>query len=507
MNKDDLPDDAATLKEMIVLLQEEIERLKEQAKLFLAHRFGRKSEKIHPGQLALQLFDEPCVAASDIDLADSDEELTITYKRKKSGRAALPKNLPRETITHDLSEAEKMCACGHELHCIGEEKSEQIDFVPAKIKVVEHVRPKYACRVCQEGVKIAPMPKLPIPKSIAAPGFLANLLVSKYQDHLPLYRQEQIWQRIGLDIPRATLSYMTLKVATLLSPLVDLLQNEIVASDYAKADETPVTVLEREGERGSFGGYMWVFTSGLTEKRAVVFQYHPTRAGKAAEAFFTNFKGYLQTDGYSGYLQFRTSDKIKSLGCLQHCRRKFVDVIKISEKKKSGAAYLAVQFIQKLYRLEEKAKQKNLSFEEMTQIRQAESVPIMNEFHAWLINIQPKVPPKSKLGDAIHYALNQWSTLVVYLSDGRLDIDNNSTERMIKPFALGRKNWLFSGNEKGACASAIIYSLLETAKANNLEPYAYFRYILTHLPYAQNDDERKILLPQYCDPNLINTLP
>lgn len=300
---------------------------------------------------------------------------------------------------------------------------------------------------------------------------------------------------------------MTLKVATLLSPLVDLLQNEIITSDYAKADETPVTVLEREGERGSFGGYMWVFTSGLTEKRAVVFQYHPTRAGKAAEAFFTNFKGYLQTDGYSGYLQFRTSDKIKSLGCLQHCRRKFVDVIKISEKKKSGAAYLAVQFFQKLYRLEERAKQKNLSFEAITQMRQTESVPIMNEFHAWLINIQPKVPPKSKLGGALNYALNQWSTLVVYLSDGRLDIDNNSTERMIKPFALGRKNWLFSGNEKGACASAIIYSLLETAKANNLEPYAYFRYILTHLPYAQTNEERKMLLPQYCDHDSIYSLP
>lgn len=180
MNKDDLPDDALALKEMIVLLQEEIERLKEQAKLFLAHRFGRKSEKIHPGQLELQLFDEPCIADSEINLADLDEELTITYKRKKSGRPALPKNLPRETITHDLSEAEKICACGHELHCIGEEKSEQIDFVPAKIKVIEHVRPKYACRACQEGVKIAAMPKLPIPKSIAAPGFLANLLVSKY---------------------------------------------------------------------------------------------------------------------------------------------------------------------------------------------------------------------------------------------------------------------------------------------------------------------------------------
>jgi transposase len=507
MNKDVLPDDVIALKEMIILLQEENERLKEQAKLFLSHRFGRKSEKIHPGQLELQLFDEPCIVDAEVDLAASDEELTITYKRKKSGRPALPKNLPRETITHDLSDAEKVCACGHELHCIGEEKSEQIDFVPAKIKVVEHVRPKYSCRACQEGVKIAPMPKLPIPKSIAAPGFLANLLVSKYQDHLPFYRQEQIWQRIGLDIPRATLSYMTLKAATFLSPLVDLLQNDIIASDYAKADETPVTVLEREGKRGSFGGYMWVFTSGLTEKRAVVFKYHPTREGKVAEEFFTNFKGYLQTDGYSGYLRFRAAKKIKSLGCMQHCRRKFVDVIKISQKKKSGAAYMAVQFIQKLYQLEEKAKQNNLSFEEITQLRQDESVPIMNEFHTWLINIQPKVPPKSKLGEAINYALNQWETLVVYLSDGRLDIDNNSTERMIKPFALGRKNWLFSGNEKGARASAIIYSLLETAKANNLEPYAYFRYVLTHLPYAQTDDERKMLLPQYCEKNKIDALP
>jgi transposase len=303
------------------------------------------------------------------------------------------------------------------------------------------------------------------------------------------------------------MSYMTLKVATLLSPLVDLLKHEIITSDYAKADETPVTILERDGKRGSFGGYMWVFTSGLADKRAVIFKYHSSREAKVAEEFFTDFKGYLQTDGYSGYLRFRTSANITSLGCMQHCRRKFVEVIKISGKNKSGAAYIAVKYIQKLYLLEEKAKKDNFSFDDITRMRLEKSTPIINEFHAWLLSIQPKVPPRSKLGEAINYALNQWPTLVVYLSDGRLDIDNNSTERMIKPFALGRKNWLFSGNENGANASAIIYSLLETAKANHLEPYAYFRYLLTYLPYAETDDERKMLLPQYCDQSSINSLP
>ena len=507
MEKSALPNDLASLKEMIIFLQDEVERLKELNKLLLAHRFGRKSEKINPGQLDLQLFDEPSIADSEVDLEAADEELSITYKRKKSGRPPLPKNLPRETITYDLSEEEKVCLCGHALHYIKSEKSEQIDYVPAKIKIIEHVRPKYGCRACEGGVKIAPMPKLPLPKSIAAPGFLANLLVSKYQDHLPLYRQEQIWKRIGLDIPRATMSYMTLKASKLLSPLVDLLRDDIIKSDYAKADETPVTVLERDGKRGSFGGYMWVFTSGLADKRAVVFKYHSSREGKVAEDFLDDFKGYLQTDGYSGYLKFRTSANITSLGCMQHCRRKFIEIIKISGKNKSGAAYIAVKYIQKLYLLESKAKEEKLSFDEISRMRLEKSTPIINEFHTWLLSIQPKVPPRSKLGEAIYYALNQWSTLVVYLSDGRLDIDNNSTERMIKPFALGRKNWLFSGNENGAKASAIIYSLLETAKANDLEPYSYFRYILTHLPYAQTDEERKILLPQYCNQNLLNSLP
>ena len=252
---------------------------------------------------------------------------------------------------------------------------------------------------------------------------------------------------------------------------------------------------------------MWVFTSGLADKRAVVFKYHSSREGKVAEDFLDDFKGYLQTDGYSGYLKFRTSANITSLGCMQHCRRKFIEIIKISGKNKSGAAYIAVKYIQKLYFLESKAKEEKLSFDEISRMRIEKSTPIINEFHTWLLSIQPKVPPRSKLGEAIYYALNQWSTLVVYLSDGRLDIDNNSTERMIKPFALGRKNWLFSGNENGAKASAIIYSLLETAKANELEPYSYFRYILTHLPYAQTDEERKNLLPQYCNQNLLNSLP
>jgi transposase len=317
----------------------EIERLNETIKSLLNRSFGRKSEKVDPSY-----FDEPSLeGCKEDDLTKADEELiTVTYQPRKSGRKPLPEILTRKTITHDIPEPDKYCSCGAALELMGAEKSEQIGIIPAQVYVIEHVRPKYVCKCCETGFKIAPMPSLPIPKSIASSGLLAHMIVSKYEDHLPLYRQEKIWQRLGVEIPRASMSLWVFKCAALLSPLRDLLKRRIVCGNYAKADETPITVLEREGVRGSFNGYIWVFTSGLAENRSSVFEYHASREGKVAEHFFQGFKGVLQSDGYSGYNRLRAHADIQSAGCMQHCRRKFVEVLKISNQKPGAASQVKV---------------------------------------------------------------------------------------------------------------------------------------------------------------------
>jgi transposase len=504
-----LANDVILLQELITslqktnaLLNQENKRLNDIVKSLLDHRFGRKSQKMPPGQYSL--FDEPSIKEAEEDLDSADEQLTIPqHQRKKPGRGPLPKDLPRKIVIHDIPEADKICGCGCTMDQIGEETSEQLGIIPAKIYVIKHVRPKYACKLCQEGVKIALVPKLPIPRSIASPNLLANILVSKYEDHLPLYRQEKMWQRIGVDIPRATMSNWVFKCATLFIPLLTLLKKAIMSSDYAKADETPVTVLERDGLRGSFKGYMWVFTTGTPENKAVVFEYHPSREGKVAKDFLEGFKGVLQTDGYYGYNHFRGQEDVKSAGCMQHCRGKFVEVIKIANQKRTGAADMAVKFIQKLYVIEEHAKKNKLSTDEIYELRQEKSKPICDEFKVWLDDTRPRVPPESKLGEAITYAVNQWEMLILYLSDGKIEIDNNSTERLIKPFALGRRNWLFSGNEEGAEASAGIYSLRATCEVNDVEIYDYFCYVLTKIPYAETENDFLALLPYNCKEEVI----
>jgi len=461
-------------------------------------QFGRKSEKFdHRGQLPL--FDEESSTEDESkEIEAEDESITVAkHSRKKRGRRPLPSNLPREQVIHDLPEKEKICSCGHHLHRIGEDKSEKLDFIPARLKVIEHIRYKYGCRHCEEGVKTAQLPKQPIPKSIATPGLLAHVIVSKFVDHLPLYRQEKIFNRAGIDIPRATTCNWMMKCGELFMPLISLLKRNITTSTYAKADETPVTVLSKDGRKNSSSSYMWVFTTGNPGKKSIVFEYHPTRAGYVAEEFFNGFKGFLQTDAYSGYNAVLSNAGVTGLGCWAHARRPFNDIVKIS--KNSGAAHMALSFIQKLYAVEREAKNSKLSAEETLKLRQTKSKPILTKFKSWLDKTSLKVLSSSTIGKAINYTLNHWVSLNVYITDGNLDIDNNSTERAIKPFALGRSNWLFCGNERGAKNSAAIYSLVETCKANNIEPYAYFRYALALLPNADSESDFEKLLPQNCD--------
>lgn len=475
--------------------KEKYARLLEEFCLNKNRLYASSSEK---NILQPDLFDEPGVELSQ-ELKDQiDEEIDVkNYKRKKHPvRRRLPADLPREKIIHDIPESEKMCSCGKCLVKIGEEITEQLKYIPAQLSVVQHVRLKYACKPCQENVKIAPMPILLLPKCIATPELAAHTIIAKYCDHLPLYRQENIWHRLGVDLPRSSLCAWILKIAELCEPLVKLLQKIIIQYDYAQADETSVQVLDEVGRSNKTKSFMWCYRGG-GEKIAIVYEYQPTRGGYHAAQFFAGFEGYLQSDAYSGYNFTEKNEAIIKVGCMAHARRKFADVVKIS--KTNSLASEAMKYFRALYKIEIDARENSLSLEKRFALRNEKSKPILTAFKTWLESHLTKTPEQSKIGIAIRYAISNWQALTNYLNDGRIEIDNNLLENAIRPFALGRKNWLFAGSPNGAKASAILYSLIETCKANNVEPYKYFCNMLHRIRLCKSEDDFLKLLPQFID--------
>lgn len=484
----------------------EIKILKEQIRLLQDKLFGRKSEKIKitSDEHQLLLFDEVAEETSQ----DFDPEDTVDvpgYKRRKSGRKPLPANLPRIDVVHDLSDEEKICFCGCQKSCIGEEVSEQLDIIPARMQVIRNIRLKYVCKTCEgvendePAVSIAPVPVQLIPKSMATPGLLAHVLTAKFVDALPFYRQENQFARLGVDLPRATMCNWAMKVAEKCMPLLDLLHAEILSGPLINVDETTLKVLNEPENRSK--SYMWIFRGGARGKPALVYQYHASRAGDVAASYLRGYKGYVQTDGYTGYDFLDRRDGIRHMACWAHVRRKFMDVTKASSKKKKGQADKALSMIKKLYRIEKNARELELTPEEIYAQRQEKALPILESFRDWLSEKSVQTPPKGLLGKAISYTIKQWDRLVRYTEQGFTKPDNNDAENAIRPFVVGRKNWLFSGNPRGARASAALYSLIETAKANGLEPYRYLRYLFEKLPKAETKEDYKSLLPQYLNPD------
>lgn len=484
-------------------LEQENTELHAKIQQLLHERYSKKSEKIPTEELPV--VDEPIVTPEEAaDIQEVEAEISVSsYARKKPKRKPIPKEYPREVILHDLPEEQKVCACGTKLHCIGEEVNEQLDYIPAKIKVLVHTRKKYGCRNCEIGVTTAEAPKNFIPKCLAAPGLLSHVILSKYEDHMPLYRQEKMWQRLGIEIARSTLCNWALLSAEKLKILIELQREELLNLNYIRADETPVQVMEENQLRTSKRAYMWVFASGLKEKAIFVYEFAMTRAGIVAEEFLGNFKGFLQTDGFTGYNKIIDQNSINHVGCMAHARRKFVSIVKTTNK--TGAAHYAVAIIAKIYKFEQEIKDQKLNFDAIKAYRQQHAKPILLEFKDWLLKKQTQAPPQSSLGKAVFYFLDHWEQLVIYLEYGFLDIDNNFTEQRVKPFTIGRKNWLFMGNERGGEAAAVFFSLIESAKANNLNTYAYFRYIMTQLPAIDLKDKTKLLelLPHRIDPSIL----
>ena len=520
-----LPDDPVELKKIIAQLtaenvslcdqhealrkqyEAENELLHEQIRKLFDQLFGRKSEKLFGGSPQLLLFDMP-EGDPEAD-AETEEKVEIeAHSRKKPGRKPLPENLPRVEIVHDIGEEEKVCGCGATLERLGEEVSEKLDIIPAIIRVIRHIRPKYGCRCC-EGVeddgptiKIAPVPPQIIPKGIASAGLLAHILTAKFADALPFYRQEKQFARLGVELGRATMCNWAMKAADSCKPLLEMLTREIRSGPLINIDETTVQVLREPGRSPTTKSYMWIFRGCDQQKVALVYRYAPSRAGDIASAFVGDYEGAVQTDGYVGYDFLDKKDSIIHLGCWAHVRRKFMDAAKAgsSKSKKSGSVNVALSYIRKLYGIEKRAKAQRLDVKQLVVVRQTEAKPLLEKFRVWLEKKSLQVVPRSLLGKAVSYTLDQWPRLIGYLEVGDATPDNNLAENAIRPFVVGRKNWLFAGTPGGAEASAAIYSLIETAKANGLDTYKYLRYLFENLPRARSEQDYRKLLPQQLTP-------
>jgi transposase len=468
-------------EETIKVLVEDNSILREYIKQAKQAMFGKSSEKasaIYPSlpfTFKDRIFNEP---------PEKEEEKKEKVKRNRGKRKPLPDHLPREKVILDLPDSEKICdCCGHALHKIRDVTTQQIEIIPEQIIVKEQIRSIYGCKGCSKAIKTAPLPDQIIPKSFATPSLLAYVIISKYCNHLPLYRQEQIWKRYGVDLDQSTLARWIIKIGEKVSPLIELMRRDLLKEDYIQADETTLQVLAEKEKSKNADSYMWVYKTGGDKPSAIIFKYEDTREGKNAKDFLKGFKGYLQTDAYSGYKTIQDEGVIHA-GCMAHARRKFADIVKTT-KKKDTLAHQAILKISKLYRIEKEIK--DLSPNERKERRQKEAIPILNNFKEWLDHYAEKVPPKGPIGKAIAYSRNNWTELTRYLDEGKLEIDNNPTERCVKPFALGRRNWLFAGNVKGAEAGANLYSLIETCKSHNLNPYNYMKDILEKLAKPKPD--------------------
>ncbi len=499
---------AAVLEERQSVVDEQADRidaLEELVRLLRHQRFGRRSEKAATHQLGL--FNE--AEASVHEQGEEEAPIDVpAHKRRRGGRRPLPDFLPRVEVLHDLSDAEKVCPhdASHTLQRIGEEVCEQVDLIPAVVQVLRHVRPKYACGTCKEGVRIAPLPPQPIPKSQASPSLLAHVVTSKYVDGLPLYRQERMLSRLGMDLPRSTLASWAVKLGELVEPLLERMRAEIRGHDLVQSDETPFQVLKEPGKRAESLSYLWALRGGPGEHPLLVYTYDPSRSAEVPRRLLKGFQGFLQTDGYEGYTALGQESGIVHVGCWAHVRRKFDEALRGQGKsRKKGAkpsakaskARQGLSQIQKLYALERTWV--DATPEARQAGRQEQMAPLLEQLRAWLDAARPSVPPQSLTGKAMHYLDAQWPKLVRVLEDGRLPLDTNLVENAIRPFVLGRKNWLFADSVGGARASANLYSLVETAKANGIEPWAYLRHLFERLPAATDPTDLEALLPHRVD--------
>ncbi len=504
-----LPDDLAQCHALIGELAATI-RLQELEKARLAHRldcllrrvYGRSSEKLDPAQLLL--FAAEAMAAVGAEAPQSVEaEPEGGTKRKGHGRKRPPVELPHLPIEHPVPESEKVCdGCGAQKKRIGQKVTEQLEYAPASLFVIDHIRPVLACPCCQEGVTVAPKPAQPIEKGLPGPGLLAQVVVAKYADHLPLHRQEGIFARHGVELSRKTMCDWVLAGAEILKPVVELMKSRVLASKVVHTDDTPVNV---RGPGGNCQGRFWAYL-GDRANPYTVYDFTPSRRRDGPAAFLRDFTGtqesprYLQADAFGGYDGiYAAGSSVLEVACWAHARRKFKEAA-VSDVVR---AHQALAWVRTLYEVERDAKE--LDAQGRRALRQERSKPVLETMGEWLGAQRGRVLPKSPIGEAVTYALNQWGALLRYLDDGDLAIDNNAAENALRGIALGRKNYLFIGSERGGRAAAVHYSIVRSARRHGLDPFAYLRDLFLRIPTHPNRNIH-LLLPDHWKREILPTL-
>ena len=493
---DTLPDDVEKLKALILSKDKALNDLRQQLNTLIEalhierqRHYASRSEKGSSAQQ--ELFDEAeeCVAA-EVDSEQGAPAVKST-KGKRSARKPLPAELPRIRQIHELPEEQRQCACGCTLSEIGEDTSEQLDIIPAQVQVIVQVRKKYACKHCEDTVKSAPRPAVLLPKAIASANTMAYVITAKYADSLPLYRLSEILKRYKIDLPRQTLSESVIKTGVAVEPLIERMREHLLSSTLLYMDETPVQVLNEPDKSPQSRSYMWVQKGGPPGETVIQFTYDPSRSTAVPTRLLSGFTGALMTDGYKPYRTVVATQGLTHLCCWAHARRKFVEAKKAQPKGRSGKADMAINLIAKLYAVESQHRLSDAATRHRN--REQISVPALEKLRVWLDKAAIQTPPKSAIGKAVHYTLEYWSELTRYVGNADWPIDNNAAENAIRPFVVGRKAWLFSHSQRGASASANLYSLIETAKANQVEPYQYLSWLFDRLPVTPAEDIDQLL--------------
>ena len=503
------------LQEKIVRHKTRIQILEEQLQLLRAHEYGKRSEKLaNPDQF--HLFNEAEVVADepDSDAADAnpdtaaatDDIVVPAHTRKRRSSQAIPDNLQRVDVIHDLDEEQKQCdACGKAMLHIGEDVSEQLCVIPQQHFAVRHRRNKYACQ-CKECIRTASMPAQPIPGSQASPRLLANVMERKYLQGLPLYRQEKIAERDGLDLPRSKLARWLISGSEVLIPLINLLEDSFFSFDVALSDDTGIRVLKEDGRAPSSKSALWIRRGGPPDKQVVLVDYEVSKSGETVYKLLCDFNGYLVSDGADNFKLSVRRNGLCSVLCNDHARRRFRKALQVLDKSKnkSGIARTAMEWYGKLYRIESKSK--HLEPDERHAIRQEQAVPVWDEFLAWAERVFTEGVAHGRTNEALSYLLKHREGLRAYCLDGRLPISNIKSEHVAKTIAVMRKNFLFSDTPSGATASARIFSVIETARANHHNPYQYLSVLLTELPQATTLEEVERLLPWNLTPEQVGVM-
>ena len=488
---------------LIAQLHNELRISKLQIEKLLLDLYGRKSEKMNWDDAQLQLladsaFPTPLPATFEVLLSEDEKELLGGKRspevKRHPVRQPAPEHLSVEEVRIEVAAEEKQCeCCGRERSQIGEDVSEEIEFIPARFVRRRYVRPKLACSHCRNKVVQAPAPPRLIEKGKPGPGLLAHVVLSKYMDHLPLYRQEQIALRSGVHLPRQTLVGWIEQAAFSLQPVYEAMKQELFCGDFLQVDETPVKVLDPDQPGKAAQAYLWVYARPGDN---VLFEYADGRSHAVPKAMLEGFSGTIQADGYSAYeTLMKGREDLKRIGCWAHVRRKFVDAAGDDKAK----ALWFLREIRELYAIEAEARQQGLAPPERLQLRQLKAPPILERIKARLDELAPTVLPKSPLGKAIRYALNEWPALLPYVHDGQFEIDNNLCENAIRPAALGRKNWLFIGHPQAGWRSAVIYSLALSCKRHGINPSAYFTDLFRTLPTATNHSVHQLTPKRWKD--------